>query len=205
MSNKTLAYVVSISALYVACQILADVASLRIVMVLGMIIDGGTLIYPLTFTLRDLVHKATGIVVSRVLVVIAVATNLFMALYFWLVATLPPDMSIGAQTEFTAVFSPVLRIVLASIVAELVAELLDGEGYRVWQKRFGERYQWGRVLFSNAISVPIDSVLFCVIAFAGLLPVESVVALIISNLVIKYCISVVSIPLIYFVPKQLHE
>ena len=45
---------------YIAAQVLADVASLRLVDLFGRAIDGGTFIYPLTFTLRDLIHKAAG-------------------------------------------------------------------------------------------------------------------------------------------------
>ena len=46
-----------VSAAYIAFQMMADVASLRIVMVAGFSIDAGTFVYPFTFTLRDLVHK----------------------------------------------------------------------------------------------------------------------------------------------------
>ncbi|NMC40369.1 MAG: TonB-dependent receptor [Bacteroidales bacterium] len=40
-------------AAYIAAQILSDIGSLKIAWVAGFSIDGGTFIYPLTFTLRD--------------------------------------------------------------------------------------------------------------------------------------------------------
>lgn len=43
------------SAAYVAFQMMADIASLRIVMIAGFSIDAGTFVYPFTFTLRDMV------------------------------------------------------------------------------------------------------------------------------------------------------
>ena len=51
---------VLVVAAYVAAQILADIGSLKIAWVAGFSIDGGTFIYPLTFTLRDMVHKSLG-------------------------------------------------------------------------------------------------------------------------------------------------
>ena len=45
---------------YVAAQMMADIASLRIITIAGYAVDAGTLIYPFTFTLRDLVHKIAG-------------------------------------------------------------------------------------------------------------------------------------------------
>jgi len=87
----------------------------------------------------------------------AAVVNLLMAGLFWLVTKLPPDMNIGAQLEFGKVLAPVWRIVIASIVAEVVSELVDGEVYQVWVNRVGHRLQWMRVLTSNSVSVPLDS------------------------------------------------
>ena len=45
---------------YVGAQVIADVTSLKIGIVAGRAVDMGTFIYPITFTLRDVVHKALG-------------------------------------------------------------------------------------------------------------------------------------------------
>jgi len=49
-----------IIAAYIAAQMLSDIASLKIGVVAGLAVDMGTFIYPITFTLRDLVHKTLG-------------------------------------------------------------------------------------------------------------------------------------------------
>ena len=161
-----------VSVAYVAAQMLADVASLRVVMFAGMSMDAGTLVYPLTFTLRDMVHKVAGVKATRVLILAAAGINVVMAGLFWLVSVMEPDMSVGLQAEFGRVLAPVWRITLASIVAEVVAEMIDTEAYRIWVEKVTKRYQWLRVLISNAISIPIDSLIFVWIAFAGVLPKE---------------------------------
>ena len=118
-----------VSSLYVAAQVLADIASLRIVTIGGFSVDGGTLIYPFTFTLRDMVHKVAGIGVARSLIFTAAIVNIIMALLFLVVSNLPADMMVGPQLEFVAVLSPLWRIVAASIIAEVIAELIDGETF----------------------------------------------------------------------------
>ena len=123
-----------------------------------------------------------------------------MAGLFWLVARLPAVAGVGPQTErFGDVLAPVWRIVCASILAEVVAELIDTEAYARWERRFGERRQWGRVLASNAVSIPIDSALFVVVAFAGVLSMGSVGEIFVTNVVVKGLITLVSIPWIYLV------
>lgn len=167
MPVRSLQVLVVVAVLYVAAQMLADITALRILSIAGLSISGGTLIYPITFTLRDLAHKVSTAGIARILIFASAAINLFMALLFWLVAELPPDPAVGAQAEFGLVLAPVFRITIASIVAEVVSELIDTEIYEVWVRRFAQRWQWGRVLASNAVSVPVDSALFTLLAFWG--------------------------------------
>ena len=159
---------------YISAQLLADIASLRIVSVGGLSLDGGTLIYPFTFTIRDLVHKIAGKQVARLLIFLAAGINLVMAgdvdAHEGTRRQLPADLEVGTQTAFGAVLAPVWTIVAASIIAEVVAELIDTEVYQRWTDRFGKRWQWGRVLSSNGVAIPIDSALFVWLAFGGLLP-----------------------------------
>ncbi len=194
-----------LASLYVAAQMLADITSLKLTEVAGWTVDAGTLIYPITFTLRDLVHKVAGVRVARVMIVVAAGVNLAMAALFWLVAELPAVAGVGPQTElFGDVLAPVWRIVFASIVAEVIAELIDTEVYRNWVARFGEHKQWGRVLSSNAVAIPIDSALFVLIAFAGVAPAGDVWEIFWVNVVFKGIVTVASVPLIYTVrPRPL--
>ncbi len=191
-----------VSSLYVAAQLLSNVTSLRILMIAGFSMDAGTLIYPFTFTLRDLVHKTGGIRVARAVVITAAAANLFMAGLYWLVARLPPDMGVGSQLEFGRVLSPTWRLVFASIVAQIVSELVDGQVYQLWVKKVGQKLQWMRVLTSNSVSVPLDSALFCGLAFIGRMPLVVVVSIFWANVILKGITTLVSLPWIYFVREK---
>lgn len=182
---------------YVAAQMLADISSLKIISIAGLSMDAGTLIYPITFTLRDLVHKVGGIKVARILILVVAGINLFMAGFFWLVAYLPADLSVGPQEEFAAVLSPVWRIVVASILAEVLAELIDTEVYQLWVNKFKNKLQWGRVLVSNGVSVPLDSLVFVVVAFAGTMSSAILFSIFLSNVLVKGITTLLSIPLIY--------
>ncbi|MBD3251469.1 queuosine precursor transporter [Candidatus Uhrbacteria bacterium] len=207
MSNRQLNILVLLAVFYVAAQMLADVTSLRILFIAGLSIDGGTLIYPFTFTLRDLVHKATNKQIARTLIFAAAGINILMAFLFWVVAELPADGTVGSQVEFAVVLAPVWRIVIASIVAEVVAELIDGEVYERWVNRFADKHQWARVMSSNAISVPIDSALFVIIAFIGVLPTSVIWSIFAANVLVKSSVTFLSTPWIYLVkpPQLLHK
>lgn len=193
---------VIVVASYIAAQMLADISSLKIGVVLGLAVDMGTFIYPVTFTLRDLVHKLLGKRNAQTMIICAGVINLLMAAYLSWVASVPSDPDWGLGTEFSAILGPVWRIVLASIAAEVVSELIDTEIYHWYVSRFGARNQWARVVYSNSVSIPIDSLIFSVGAFGWKLPWSVVWQIFIFNLLIKYGVSLISIPLIYLVPER---
>jgi uncharacterized PurR-regulated membrane protein YhhQ (DUF165 family) len=171
--NRPLRVFTVVVAAYVAAQMLADIASLRIISVAGFAVDAGTLVYPFTFTLRDLVHKIAGKSVA--------------------------DLATGPQTTFGEVLAPVWRIVFASILAEVLSELVDTEVYQRWVDRFQRRHQWGRVLVSNSVAIPLDSAMFVSVAFVGVLPSAVVWEVFWVNVVVKGVVTLVSIPWIYLV------
>lgn len=190
---------------YIAAQMLSDIATLKIGVVLGLSVDMGTFIYPITFTLRDIVHKVLGKRNAQVLIVSAGVINLFMVAYMLWVSSVEGDPDWGLNQEFSAIFSPIWRITIASIAAELFSELLDTEVYHWFVSRITEKYQWARVLLSNSISVPVDNLLFSVGAFGWLLPWGVVWEIFIFNLLVKYAITIISMPLIYIVPGRNQE
>ena len=193
---------VLVVAAYVAAQMLADVLSLKIALVAGFSVDAGTFVYPFTFTLRDMVHKLLGRAAARAVIVAAGVVNLAMAGLFAFAAWLPPDPTWPLQREFAAVLAPVWRIVVASIVAEIASEFTDTEIYHLWVTQVTRRYQWARVLVSNSVSVPLDSLLFSWGAFGGLLPVATVWSIFWANVLMKGAVTLVSLPGIYLVPER---
>jgi queuosine precursor transporter len=187
---------------YIAAQMLSDIASLKIGVIGGLAVDMGTFIYPITFTLRDVVHKLLGKRNAQTLILTAGVINLLMAAYLMWAASVPSDPQWGLGEQFSAILAPVWRIVLASILAEVVSELVDTEMYQWFVTRVTTRFQWLRVLVSNSVSVPVDNVIFSVAAFGWVLPWAVVWQIFLINLIVKYAMTLISLPLIYVAPEQ---
>ncbi|MFA6528842.1 MAG: queuosine precursor transporter [Candidatus Gracilibacteria bacterium] len=189
------------SSLYVAFQIFANILSTKIAIlpILNLAVDGGTIIYPFTFTLRDFVHKTWGKKNSRQVVIIAGALNLVMVFLFIAVAALPADPTWPFQAAFESILLPVWRITIASIIAQIVSELIDTEIFSIVYKKMGDM---SAVFFSNLVALIIDSILFCMIAFYGSMPFGTVLQIIISNILIKLVISILSVPTTKLIPRK---
>ena len=111
----------------------------------GML-SAGTLTFGATFTLRDMAHQSSdraGLGRAPVLAMIGAAA----------IANVAVAALIGIPGRF----------LLASFGAILLSEGIDTEIYHALRSR-----SWFvRVLSSNAVSVPLDSITFTVVAFAG--------------------------------------
>jgi len=210
MDKRLIWTIVVLTGGYIFAQVVADVAATRLIQVGPFAVPAGTMIFAVTFTLRDMIHKRLGKEWARAVIWMAAAFNLAMALYLWAVAALPaPDFYPFAES-WSAIFSFVPAIVLASIVAELAAELIDTEVYQWWRARYAQRPQWTRVLASNAISLPVDSILFASLAFVLLpplfgnqgLPLAALPPIIAGQIVLKGLVTLASMPLIYTVKEQ---
>jgi len=190
---------------YAAFQIFADILSLKVTTMFGLTFGAVFFVYPLTFTFRDLIHKTLGVKAARIVIVSALAINVVMLLIFEVYLRMPvvayDEFQVMVQDASSLVFGSIWRIVLASIIAEFISEMLDTEIYQRFVNKFGQKHQWGRVLFSNAIAGPIDVIIFNTIAFAGLFSTQLLVNLSKTEIFIRILMAVVSIPLIYLAPQ----
>jgi hypothetical protein len=189
---------------YAGAQVIAQVTSLKIGRVWGESVDMGTFVYPITFTLRDVVHKVAGRSAARTLILTCAGVNVFLAAYLGWTANVESDPAWGLGAEYEALLGPIWRIVLASLAAMVISELIDTEVYHLFVTRITRRFQWLRVLVSNAVSVPVDNLVFALGAFAPIsllgtdgLPWATVWSIFWVNLWVKGLVSVASIPLIY--------
>jgi len=188
------------SSLYVSFELFANILSTKIAVlpIIHLAIDGGTIIYPFTFTLRDFVHKTWGKKNARQVVIIAAALNAVMFLLFWLVGIMTPDPTWPNQQAYNVILLPVGRIILASIVAQVISELIDTEIFSLIYHRMNDV---AAVFASNSISLVVDSFIFCFIAFLGAMPIMTVLQIILANIIVKMIISLLSTPTIKLIPR----
>lgn len=134
----------------------------------GILVSVGTLVFGITFTQRDRMHRHGRRFVYKV-IFLSACLNLIMLVslrFVWGV----PVLEFFSRQEWhwlegglAMLMENGWRVFLASFLAIILAEAADTEVFHLYRDR-----SWiGRVTRSNAVSIPIDSVLFNLIAFAG--------------------------------------
>lgn len=131
--------------------------------VFGMVATG-TLIFGVTFTARDYVHRLGR---PKVYVMIGVA------------ALASGGLSLLGAVDW--------RIIAASVIAIILSETADTEVYQ----RLINRPWLARVTGSNLVSVPLDTVLFNSIAFLGVFALPMLVSIVIGEITVKFLVGLV--------------
>lgn len=187
---------------YIACQMISNISSIKIANVLSLAVDGGTFLYPLAFTIRDMAHKTIGKKNTQKLIIVSAIINIFTPIYFYIISQIPADSSWEFDEAFKMTLSPVIRISIASIIASTLSEFVDTEIYHFFVSKITKKYQWLRVLISNAFSIPVDNFLFVAIAFFKVLPINALIGIFIFNFFVKYAVTIISVPMIYLVKEK---
>ena len=211
MTKTTIQAIVLLIGTYVMAQAIADIGATKLIEIGGAVMPGGTFIFALTFTLRDMIHKRLGREWARIAIFTAAALNVLLAVYMLILSRLPSPDFFALGDSWNAIFAIVPAITIGSIVAELASELTDTEAYHFWKTRFPAAPQWSRVLVSNAVSLPIDSIVFTLLAFVLLPPVfgaeampfgAAVTRIASGQILYKTAVTVLSLPLIYTVEDK---
>lgn len=90
-----------------------------------------------------------------------------------------------SDDAFNAVFGHTPRIVVASMSAYLVCAYLDVWIFNKIRERTGEAKFWLRKNVSTGVSQLIDSLMFCLIAFAGVVPMAPLLSMALAQYVMK--------------------
>lgn len=213
MTKKTLWVIVALIGSYVVAQAIADVAATKLVVLWGIVLPAGSIIFAATFTIRDLIHKRLGREWAIAAIVCAGIFNVVQATYLAWMAKLPSPPFYELHDAWSAIFALVPAITIASITAEVTSEWVDTMIYHGWWERFvkkGRLPQWTSVVASNFVSLPLDSFIFAMLAFVVLpkifgghaLPVSAAWALVAGQIVWKAAVTVVSMPTIYLVKHK---
>lgn len=202
--DKTQAAII-ICGFYLFFSFAGNIAATKVTYFGSLVMDAG-FIYSLTFTWRDLIHKQLGKNAAITTIWLSAAINLIAAIYFQMVVLMPAEPSwaaAGGQVAWEFLFSLQFRIVLASIITALIAELIDTQVYHLWTRGIGlNRPQWTGVFASNSISIPVDSVLFPLIAFYGIISADAMVQMFWTNIIVKVIVTLLAFWTIYLVPER---
>lgn len=201
--EKNYKYLGTISVFFVSVLLISNVVSTKIVDFGWFVFDAGTLLFPLSYIFGDILTEVYGYKKTQKVIWLGFFMAFLMAFVFIVVGYLPPATDWPNQDAYNAILGLTPRIVFASLVAYTLGSFSNSlilAKMKVWMK--GKKL-WARTIGSTLVGELIDSTLFILIAFWGILPNSILITLILSNYVFKTIVEILFTPVTYKVVKFL--
>lgn len=180
-------WLVILTALMVTCCITANLMAVKLIEVGGRSwFDGGTITFPLTYMLGNVLAEVWGFKTARKVILLTFFCNLLLVGCTYIGVFLPSPAYMGDTARaYKMIFTITPRILIASLTAFLAGELSNAWVMVAVKKRTHSRYLIMRMFASSAVGYLFDTVLFVMLAFGGTAPAEDMVTLMIAQYIMK--------------------
>jgi uncharacterized integral membrane protein (TIGR00697 family) len=185
---------------FVAILLLSNlIGAAKLSTVAGFTFGAGILFFPVSYVLGDVLTEVYGYAHARRCIWAGFAAMIFMAFMSWVVVSMPPADSWDGQGAYEAVLGLVPRIVAASMLAFWAGEFVNSfvlAKMKIWTKG---RMLWSRTIGSTVFGQAVDSAIFYPVAFLGIWETSDVIAVMITNWVLKVAWEAILTPATYVV------
>ncbi|MFN8515594.1 MAG: queuosine precursor transporter [Thermomicrobiales bacterium] len=185
------------TALFVTCLITANVIAVKLVAIGGQILPAGIVIFPVSYILGDVLTEVYGLRRARLVIWTGFGCNALFVAAAWLGGILPAAGFWDGQPAYERILGFTPRLLAASLVAYLVGEFANAY-VLTWLKALTRgRWLWTRTIGSTLVGEGLDSLLFVGLAFAGILPVRTLLITAATQWLIKTGYEALATPLTY--------
>ena len=208
--GRSFRYLDVITGLFAAILVTSNVASSAKIVDLefsvfgvGLALDGGTLLFPLSYIFGDILTEVYGFRASRRVIWTGFAALALSAGVFALLRRLPADPAWEAYAG-SAAYDAILGgmgsggIVLASLGGYLLGSLANAAVLSRMKVKTRGRFLWARTIVSTLAGEFLDTLVFVAVACAaGVFGRELFVPLLVTNYLVKCALEAVLTPATY--------
>jgi hypothetical protein len=184
-----------LAGLFVMTLIVSNIASIKVVAIGPLVFDAGTILFPLSYIVGDIVTEVYGYSKMRSLLYVGVVSLILTMTTFWVVQILPASPDWPNQVAYESILGVVWRIVLASVTALFLGEIMNAYVMARMKVRSKGKNLWVRMISSSVVGSAIDTVVFSTVAFLGTMSFGALAQLMITVFLIKITTEVIVSPL----------
>lgn len=186
-----------VAILFVTCLIVANIISVKLINLGGIILPAGIIIFPFNYIFGDILTEVYGYRQARRVIWLGFVCNFIAVLAFWVAGLLPGASDWDGQGAYQRILGFVPRLLLASFVAYIAAEFANSfilAKMKIWT---GGRFLWMRTIGSTVAGQGLDTVIFLSIAFGGVIPPNVLGLIILNHWLAKSAYEALATPLTY--------
>ena len=186
-------------AVFVTSLITANVISVKLIQMGGLVFPAGVVIFPISYIFGDVLTEVYGYRRARVVIWLGFICNLLAVAAIWLAQILPAASFWQGQDAFVQILGYTPRLLLASFLAYLLGEFANSFVLARLKIATAGKWLWLRTIGSTLVGEGLDSIVFISIAFAGTIPTNGLLTAIVTQWLIKSTYEAAATPLTYLV------
>lgn len=190
-------------AVFVTCLITANITAVKLVTVFGLIVPAGIVIFPVSYICGDVLTEVYGYRQARRVIWLGFACNLLAVMAIWVGQILPAASFWDGQAAYERILGYTPRLLVASFLAYLVGEFANSFVLAKMKIATQGRWLWMRTIGSTFVGQGLDSLVFVVLAFLGTMPLGNLLAVVVTQWLVKTAYEAVVTPLTYVVVRVL--
>lgn len=183
--------------------ILANLMEVKVVKIGILTATAGLSVFPISYIINDCIVEVYGFAKARFVIWMGFLLNMIFVVFLQVCIALPSDPSWTAQAAVEQVFGNTPRILLGSFVAFIVGSMVNAQVMSRMKVRDGGKRFSLRAIMSTVFGESADSLIFFPIAFAGMLPLATIVTLVWTQVMLKTLYEIIALPVTIRVVKLL--
>lgn len=191
--------------IYLTCMLSTVCLANRITVVGGMLEPGGIFVFPLTFTICDIVGEVYGYAYPRLFIWIGVLSELVFAVIVTSVSHMPFAEFLKHPEAYQIVFDPTLRYVGAGMIALLVGEFANVYFLAKWKISLRGKFFIARSLVSTAFGQACLTIIVDILNYTGKLSSNGLVWMMFCGYMWKMCYAVIMVFPAWLLVKNLKK
>lgn len=175
---------------------------------LSLQLSGAVIIFPISYIINDLLTEVYGYRRAMQVIWMGFVLSAFVAVAAQLVSWLPSPIYPESQevaTNFNSLFGLIPRTTVASLLAFILGSQMNAwvmSKMKVATK--GRGFGW-RAILSTIVGELSDSVIFYPLAFLGVMPMNAILSIILTQVTVKTLYEVLILPLTSMLARRLKK
>jgi uncharacterized integral membrane protein (TIGR00697 family) len=182
---------------FVVCLVISNIISAKqMLLPFGIVMPAAVIVFPITYVLSDVFSEVYGYKWSRRTCYLGFASNLFAVIVFTIAIKTPaPDYWLS-QEAFEVVLGNTPRMLVASLLGFVVGDFVNDRVFKAFKDKHPDDHRGFsfRAILSSFCGELCDSLIFLPIAFLGQMPLETLAAMMVCQVLIKTGYEVIILP-----------
>jgi uncharacterized integral membrane protein (TIGR00697 family) len=189
--NKTNVYTY-LAGIFCACMIASNILATRTLEISFIALPCSILTFPMLFVINDILSEIYGFKLTKNIIYLGFIINVVVVALYQ-VAMIFPSSSPNAPA-FAALLSTTPRLFVAGLISYMIGNLLNSQVLVKLKEKYSDLL-FVRVIVSTIIGETVDSVIFILVSFYGVLPNDLILTMICCQIVFKVLYELIFYPL----------